>query len=55
MKINISKTDWHTLCSLTGKAIDIIKAHNPSTKEYNVARRLWLIRNKLIKNNEYGK
>lgn len=53
MEIPISKTDYEKMMSLIDKACTIIKSGNPTTKEYNVARQLWLIKKKLDK--RYGK
>jgi len=51
MEIQISKSDYAALMSLIDKAYGIITRNNPPPREYNVARRLRIIRRKLEKRN----
>lgn len=49
MKIDTSRTEWAALCSLIDRAVAIIKSHEPTTREYNVARQLRNVKNKMVK------
>lgn len=51
MQIEISKTDLKAWMSLTEKAISIIKSGNPPPRDYNVARKLGLLKRKIDKRN----
>ena len=52
MEITISKTDFTALMSLIDKSVGIIKDKEPTLREYNCARRLYLVKKKIIKRNE---
>ena len=49
MQIELSKTNYELLMSLIDKSITIIQQKNPSTREYNVARRLRLTKNTIVR------
>lgn len=49
MRIEISKTDYTNLLDLATKASNIIKGTQCSNREYNVARRLQLTVNAIIR------
>ena len=49
MQIEISKTNYELLMSLIDKSINIIQQKNPTNKEYNVARRLRVTKNSIIR------
>ena len=51
MQIDISKTNYRQLLSLIDKAVTIIRASNPTNREYNVARQLYLIKKQIEKKN----
>jgi hypothetical protein len=51
MYIEISKSDFKALMSLTEKAISIIKSGSPPPREYNVARQLGLLKRKINRRN----
>lgn len=55
MQINISKTDYSSLLSLIDKVCMTVQAGNPSDREYNEARRLRLIKKKIIRINSKKK
>ena len=52
MQINISKTDFNALVMLIDKCTAIVKEKQPTTKEYNYARRLSLIKKKMVRSHE---
>lgn len=54
MQIDISKTNYVKMMSLIDKAVNIIRASNPSTKDYNVARQLYLVKKQIEKKNGKG-
>lgn len=54
MEIPISKTNFEKMMILIDKACNIIKAGNPKPREYNVARRLYLIKRQLEKKHGKG-
>ena len=49
MEINISKTNYKLLCDLIDKAVVIIQQGNTSNREYNIARRLRLTKNAIVR------
>ena len=49
MEINISKTNYKLLCELIDKAVVIIQQRNTSNREYNIARRLRLTKNAIVR------
>jgi hypothetical protein len=49
MEINISKTNYKLLCELIDKAVVIIQQGNTSNREYNIARRLRLTKNAIVR------
>ena len=49
MEINISKTNYKLLCELIDKAVVIIQQRNSSNREYNIARRLRLMKNAIVR------
>lgn len=49
MQIEISKTNYELLMSLIDKSVNIIQQKNPTNKEYNVARRLRVTKNSIIR------
>ena len=49
MEINISKTNYKLLCELIDKAVVIIQQGNASNREYNIARRLRLTKNAIVR------
>jgi len=49
MEINISKTNYKLLCELIDKAVVIIQQGNTSNREYNIARRLKLTKNAIVR------
>ena len=52
MQIEISKTDYKALLELTEKCVGIIqKSPNTSIREFNVARRLRLVKKKIERKN----
>ena len=51
MQIEISKTNYEKMMSLIDKAVNIIRASNPSNKDYNVARQLYLLKKQIEKKN----
>ncbi len=57
MQIEISKTNYDLLMNLIDKAVNVIKQSNPSTKDYNVARRLKQTKNVIIRqiDKQHGK
>ena len=52
MQIRISKTDLNDLVTLIDKCTSIIQEKQPTLREYNAARRLRLIRKKIIRINK---
>ena len=54
MEINISKTNYKLLCELIDKAVVIIQQGNTSNREYNIARRLRLTKNAIVRQVEKG-
>ncbi len=52
MQIEVSKTDWCTLLTLIDKAVVVIQGLQPSTREYNIARRLRRLKNDIVRKNE---
>jgi hypothetical protein len=52
MEIYISKTNYKLLCELIDKAVAIIQQGNPSNREYNIARRLRLTKNAIVRSVE---
>ena len=53
--MEIANTDYKEIMSLMAKAIDIIRKKDPTTREYNVARRMFIISKKLKRNEERRK
>lgn len=51
MKIEISKSNYEKLLTLIDKSVGIIRASNPTTKDYNVARQLYLVKRQIEKKN----
>jgi len=51
MQIEISKTDYKAMMLSIDKAVSIIRERNTSPREYNVARRLYLIKRQIEKRN----
>ena len=51
----IANTDYKEIMSLMERAIGIIRKKDPTTKEYNVARRMFIISKKLKRNEERRK
>jgi len=49
MEIYISKTNYKLLCELIDKAVVIIQQGNTSNREYNIARRLRLTKNAIVR------
>ena len=49
MQIEVSKTNYELLMSLIDKSVSIIQQNNPSRREYNVARRLRLTKNTIVR------
>lgn len=49
MQIEISKTNYELLMSLIDKSVNIIQQKNPTNKEYNVARRLRVTKNSIVR------
>lgn len=49
MQIEISKTNYKLLCELIDKAVVIIQQGNTSNREYNIARRLRLTKNAIVR------
>ena len=49
MQIEISKTNYKLLCELIDKAVVIIQQGNTSNREYNIARRLKLTKNAIVR------
>lgn len=49
MQIELSKTNYELLMSLIDKSVAIIQQKNPSTKEYNIARRLRQTKNNIVR------
>lgn len=49
MQIELSKTNYELLMTLIDKSVNIIQQKNPSTKEYNVARRLRMTKNTIVR------
>ena len=49
MEIDISKTNYKLLCELIDKAVVIIQQGNTSNREYNIARRLRLTKNAIVR------
>ena len=54
MEIYISKTNYKLLCELVDKAVTIIQQGNSSCREYNIARRLRLTKNAIVRQVEKG-
>lgn len=51
MQIEISKTNYETLMAAIDSAVAIIRQHHSTPREYNVARRLYLIKKQILKRN----
>ena len=49
MQIEISKTNFELLMQLIDKSVAIIQQKSPTTKEYNVARRLRVTKNTIVR------
>ena len=51
----IANTDYKEIMSLMERAIGIIRKKDPTTREYNVARRMFIISKKLKRNEDRKK
>lgn len=52
MELNISKSDLATLMRGIDKCVAIIKAKEPTTREYNAARMLMNVKRAIIRKNK---
>ena len=52
MQIDISKTDYGNLLSLIDKVCETVQRGDASLRDYNNARRLRLIKKKIIRKNK---
>ena len=50
MQYTISKTNFNQMMALIDKAVVIIKAGKPSNRDYNVARRLSMVKRQVERN-----